>query len=112
MQITIDSLIVALVLALAPEQDQGAATDRIVDSLLSGSAEQRSGQQPVVNTSEPAACRYFADREARRKCAIRTSRLAASGSAEPDLSFPETIIWIAPAEPRMPWPPWGLGGPR
>ncbi|HEX2113926.1 MAG TPA: hypothetical protein VHM01_05930, partial [Alphaproteobacteria bacterium] len=100
LQISIDNLLVALLIALGPEPDQGAANDRVLDSLLS--IDQRNTRQTRFNglADDPSACRYFADAEARRKCMIRTSRIAQSGAAEPAGSYPETLIWLAPTEPR------------
>jgi hypothetical protein len=102
MQISIDNLLVALLIALAPEPDQGAGNDRFLDTLLM--ADQRNERQKQLNalTDDPSACRYFADVEARRKCMIRTSRMAQSGAAEPAGFYPETVIWLTPTEPRMP----------
>ena len=102
MQITIDNLLVALLIALAPEQDQGAANDRILDNLLM--ADQRNERQKQLNAlvDDPSACRHFADAEARRKCMIRTSRMARAGAGESTGSHPETVIWVTPTEPRMP----------
>jgi hypothetical protein len=105
MQISIDNLLVALLMVLAPEQDQGAANDRVLDSLLT--TEQRSDAPRVkAMADDPSVCRHFADPEARRKCTIRTSRMALSGAAEPAGSYPETVIWLTPAEPRMPSTWW------
>ena len=104
MQISIDNLLVALLMVLAPEQDQGAANERVLDNLLT--TEQRSEAPRVKAIADDAsACRYFADAEARRKCTIRTSRMALSGAAELTGPFPETVIWLAPTQPPMP-PTW------
>ena len=112
MQITIDSLVVALLMALAPETEQGPGQDRTLDGLLSNPPEQRSSRQPGgVLANDPSACRYYADPEARRKCTVRTGRMAQSGAAEPAPSYPETVIWLAPLEPRMP-STWGPGSAR
>jgi hypothetical protein len=99
MQITIDSLVLALLVALAPEQEPGHGNDRILDTVLT---EPQSTLPTPVNASTPSACQYFVDSEARRKCAIRTSRTDQSGAAERRTSYPETVIWLAPLEPRMP----------
>jgi hypothetical protein len=92
---SIDGLLVALLVVLAPDQDPNA--ERALDSLSADPQTQR--QAPA----DAAACRMFVDIEARRKCTIRMSRPAASGTAEPTLSFPESVIWMAPAEPTMPY---------
>ena len=110
MQISIDSFVVALLMALSPEPEPGAMADRMVDGALTPAPEQRQ-QQLNVLVQEAAACGYFVDPEARRKCVVRTSRIVQSGAIEPGASFPETVIWLAPLEPRMP-SSWGPGGPR
>jgi hypothetical protein len=100
MQISIDGLLVALLVVLAPEQEP-ANEQRV----LAGLAVDPQAQQERRNSSltdDPSACRYFADAEAHRKCTIRTARPAAAGSAESSASYPETVIWLAPAEPSMP----------
>ena len=93
MPMSIDGLLVALLVVLAPDQEPSGALDGLAFD------PQAQRQAPA----DAAACRLFVDIEARRKCTIRMSRPAASGAAEPTLSFPETVIWIAPAEPTMPY---------
>jgi hypothetical protein len=100
MQITIDSLVLALLVALAPEQEPGHGNDRILDGMLT--EPQSARPAALAGPQPPSACQYFVDSEARRKCAIRTSRTALSGAAEPHASYPETVIWLTPLEPRMP----------
>jgi hypothetical protein len=111
MQISVDNLMVALLIVLAPEPEQGV--DRAIDSLLT--AESQAGQQNQLSgaAEDPSACRYFVDPDARRKCAIRTSRMPtpAAGVAAPTSSHPETVIWLTPNEPRMPFA-FGATGAR
>lgn len=98
MQITIDSLVLALLVALSPEPDQNG--DRMIDGTFT---EPRSAQQGPLGAPppDPSACGYFVDTEARRKCLIRTSRGARSGANEPRPT--ESVIWVTPLEPRMPF---------
>jgi hypothetical protein len=99
MQITIDSLVLALLVALSPEPDQNAANERMIDGAFTEPRSARHG--PLGPLPDPSACSYFVDTEARRKCLIRTSRGARSGADEP--LPPESVIWVSPVEPRMPF---------
>jgi hypothetical protein len=102
MPASVDSLLVALLVVLTPEADPGHGGGR----LLAGVQTEQQVEQPekpktTKPPEDPEACRYFMDPEARRKCAIRAGR-AASGSAEPQQSFPEGLFWLVPSEPPMP----------
>lgn len=97
MQMSIDGLLVALLVVLAPDQEPGAE-HALAGLPVAPQAQQQNGQAP-----DTAACRIFIDPDARRKCAIRLSRPAPAGAAEPTLSFPESVIWMVPAEPAMPY---------
>src|SRR5262245_13820907 len=100
MQISIDGLLVALLVVLAPEQEP-ASEQRVLAGLAVDPQAQQERRDSAL-TNDPSACRYFADAEARRKCAIRTARPAPSGAPLSAASYPETVIWLAPAEPSMP----------
>jgi len=102
MQMSIDGLLVALLVVLAPEQEPGSANDRLLAGLTADpqARQQRRNDAPAADAS---ACHYFADAEARRKCTIRTSRPALSGSPDRSRDYPETVIWLVPSEPAMPY---------
>jgi hypothetical protein len=102
MQISMDNLLVALFLALSPDQDQNSANESATALLHLDQQALRLRQQSTATENLPA-CRIFADAEARRKCMIRTERASASGAVEPRRSYPETVIWLAPVEPSMPF---------
>lgn len=98
MQHTLESLLVALLVALNPgESDSPTFTP------------EESGQQTETASAVPPAplkmdtesCQRFADPAARRNCVIRTSR-APSGSAERS-EFPSQTVWVAPDDPGMPF---------
>jgi hypothetical protein len=95
---SVESLFVALFIAMTPELDATAAAAQQVAGLQA--EPQPQPEKPKAEPPrDPEACRYYVDPEARRKCAIRANR-AASGAAEP--SFPEGTYWLTPEEPRMP----------
>jgi hypothetical protein len=104
MQMSIDGLLVALLVVFAPEQHEPSpGNERVLAGLVPDPQVQQERRNSAL-TADPSACRFFADSEARRKCTIRTSRpAAASGSAETSSSYPESVIWMAPAEPAMPY---------
>ena len=102
MQMSIDGLLVALLVVLGPEQEAVAASDRTLAGLGVNPQVQQEKRDSGLAT-DAAACRYFADPEARRKCAIRTSRPVQSGSTERNQDYPESVIWLTPAEPAMPY---------
>ena len=98
MTAAVDSLFVALFIAMVPEPDMGMAA---MPQLAGLQTEPQQAAKPMTDLRDPEACRYFVDPDARRKCVIRTNR-AVSGAAEPSPSFPEGTIWLTPDEPRMP----------
>jgi hypothetical protein len=102
MQMSIDGLLVALLVVLAPEQEPTMTNERALAGLAPDPQVQQERRDSAM-TTDPSACRYFADQEARRKCAIRTSRPVASGAPNPISTYPETLIWLAPSEPSMPY---------
>lgn len=94
MQSAIDSLLVALLVALAPETESPGER---LNGLSSFERRDRIGA-----VSEAVVCQQFADIEARRKCTIRAGR-AASGTTGANATYPETVIWMAPIDPGMPF---------
>ena len=98
MQSSFDSLLIALLVVLAPEQDSRTG-ERLADSFQFAAPPLRRSIDP---SDGAPACRQFADAEARRKCMIRTGR-SASGSAEVTANYPETLFWVTPADPEMPF---------
>ena len=104
MQMSIDGLLVALLVVLAPEQElgPGQTNDRTLAGLNVNPQVQQE-RRDIALATDVSTCRFFADAEARRKCTIRTSRKLPSGSAERDPVYPETVIWLAPTEPSMPY---------
>ena len=102
MQMSIDGLLVALLVVLGPEQEAVTTNDRTLAGLAVNPQIQQEKRDSGLAT-DASSCRYFADPEARRKCAIRTSRPAQSGAAERDPDYPENTIWLTPAEPAMPY---------
>ena len=101
MPVAVDSVFVALLIALAPEPDAVAGAEHVA-GLQAEPQQQQPDKPKAVPQRDPELCRYFVDPEARRKCVIRTDRAnqAASGAAEP--SFPEGTFWLTPDEPPMP----------
>jgi hypothetical protein len=98
MQGSIDSLLIALFVALAPDQDLPPGERPPDRALLAMPFEpSRSGEMAPA----AAACLQFADANARRNCEIRARR-AGSGTAEPVTLHPETLFWVAPTQPDMP----------
>jgi hypothetical protein len=102
MQIPIDNLLVALLVVLAPDQENAPSGEPVLGGLLTPDRQIERQQDLGATPDDLTACGAFADAEARRKCAIRTGRLTASGAVEPGAPFPEAVIWLAPAEPGMP----------
>lgn len=102
MPTSLDSLLVALLVALGPVEQEfpaGAENDRSLDGFRQG-YHQLTVRPEQAGRSEGGACRYFIDAQARRNCEIRTTR-ALSGAAEP--SYPSQVIYLAPSEPGMPF---------
>jgi hypothetical protein len=100
MPMRIDSLLVALLVVVGLEPEPNASGQSAVttpDRQVQAPREDRASAEP------PSVCRAYADPEARHKCTVRIGRLAASGAAEPRATYPETLIWLAPAEPPMPF---------
>lgn len=99
MQSAIDSLLVALLVALAPETDS-LGGERLNGSQFGLAPSERRARAGAAG--EAVVCQQFADIEARRKCTIRTGR-ASSGAGGGNATYPETVIWMAPIDPGMPF---------
>jgi hypothetical protein len=102
MPTSLDSLLIALLVALGPVEQElpaGVENDRFHDGFKQG-YHQLTVRPEKTGRSEDGACRYFIDAHARRNCEIRTKR-ALSGAAEP--GYPSQVIYLAPSEPGMPF---------
>lgn len=101
MDASLDTLLVALLVALAPvEQELPAVPPG--DTFAAGVAQGYHGLELRPSVADTSACRSFFDAEARHNCVIRTTR-AGTGSAAPDADFPSQVTWIAPGDPGMPF---------
>jgi hypothetical protein len=101
MQHTIESLLVALLVALNPSETE-SPTFTPEGSQEAGPA--RAGAPPAPLKMESESCQRYADPAARRNCLIRTGR-ALSGSAEGEETkeFPAQTVWVTPDDPGMPF---------
>lgn len=101
MQSTFDGLLIALLMALAPsDQDLPPDSDpSFRDGFNLGYQELKLHEPPAQG--DAAGCRFFIDEAARKNCMVRTGR-AQSGSAENLAQFPDDTIWIVPRDPAMP----------
>lgn len=95
---SVDGLLIALLVVLAPDRD-GSTGERLADDFQFSPPPLRRSIDPSDGAT---ACQQFADAEARRKCMIRTGR-SASGSAEVTANYPETQFWVTPVDPGMPF---------
>jgi hypothetical protein len=97
MQSSFDGLLIALLVVLAPDQDTQSG-ERTIEGFqfAPAIAASRGRDDPA------AACSQFFDAGARRNCEIRIGR-ERSGSAEGESIYPETLFWVTPSDPAMPF---------
>ncbi len=100
MQQTLESLLIALLVALNPAEPDAPSFAPDEGSGGAGPAA-TAPPAPLTVDMDVDRCRNFNDPEARRNCIIRTTR-PLSGSSEVG-EFPSRTVWIAPNDPGMPF---------
>lgn len=98
MQQTLESLLIAILVALNPVESEAPTFAQEAGSEQAGST---GNAVPAPLTMDVDPCRHFNDPGARRNCVIRTKRTP-SGSIESG-QFPSQTVWMAPNDPGMPF---------